>query len=335
MLELEPVCPRCRGPLEQEATGHRCGACGTGYPVVAGIPDLRVLPDPYIGLEEDRAKARRLAAVAEESTFAELVDHYYTITPEVPAELAARYREHHLAGPVRGGGVLERLEIYGLGDLTAPGGLVLDLGCGSGGFLRAAAGAGLQPVGVDAALRWLVVARRGLEEAGRPGVPLFAASAEALPFPPAAFDLVVAEGLLEHTPRPGRVLSEARRVMVPGGGFAARTVNRFAPAPDPHMGLWLLGFLPRRAMGPYVRWRRGVPYRHVFLRSRRELTRLLRRGGLRGWKLRRPAITAGDVAHQPPRNRRLLILYDRLGRWLPPLRPLLARFGPYLDVAGR
>lgn len=335
MVEGLLVCPRCRRAVTGGGDAYRCAPCGAAYPVVAGIPDFRVAPDPYIGLEEDRAKARGLADAARTLGFAELVEHYYEVTPEVPRELAARYRAHHLAGADRGRGLAERLRSYGLGEAVGPGGKILDLGCGTGGFLRAAAAAGALPVGVDVALRWLVIARRGLEEAGRGDVLLLCACAEALPLSGAVFDLVAAENLLEHAREPGRVLSEARRVLRPGGAFAARAVNRYAPGPEPHVGVWFLGFLPRRAMDRWVRLRRGIPYRHVRLPSLRELRRLVSAGGHRGWRVRRPLLVAADLAHQSSGRRRLLAFYARLGELLPPLRPLLARFGPYLDVVGR
>jgi hypothetical protein len=57
---LGVVCPRCRGELATQADAFDCQRCGVHYPVVLGIADFRLEADPWIGLEDDREKARRL-----------------------------------------------------------------------------------------------------------------------------------------------------------------------------------------------------------------------------------------------------------------------------------
>lgn len=53
------------------------------------------------------------------------------------------------------------------------------------------------------------------------------ASAEALPFPASAFDIVSANMVMEHVAEPAEVLGELRRVLRPGGVFIFHTPNRF------------------------------------------------------------------------------------------------------------
>ncbi len=323
---VEYVCPRCRSALERHEARYLCEACNSVYPIIAGIPDFRVYPDPYIDLEADRAKGLHLDS--QPLSFADLVRYYYSITPEVPPDLAQHYTTHHLAGVTRGHAILARLAHYGL-DLGAH---TLDLGCGTGGFLVAAAGQPL--IGVDIAFRWLIVGRRRLREQGI-DVPLVCACADYLPFPDHTFSLVVAEHVLEHIADAGRVMGAIKRVSLPDGAFLARTVNRFALAPEPHVGVWGVGFLPRSAMSKYVQRVKGIPYEHIYLRGEAGWRRLLRESQFTRFDVRYPYLQDIDYQHQSPLIRRLFGLYARMANSVPPLRPFLTQFGPYLDMVVR
>jgi 2-polyprenyl-6-hydroxyphenyl methylase/3-demethylubiquinone-9 3-methyltransferase len=94
-----------------------------------------------------------------------------------------------------------------------PGERVLDLGCGSGRFLRAIADAGAQPVGVEIADAALERARRNA-----PGVELHRAEPDGdLPLPDGSVALVWCSEVLEHVADTARFLGEVRRVLEPGG----------------------------------------------------------------------------------------------------------------------
>ena len=69
---------------------------------------------------------------------------------------------------------------------------------------------------MDIAFRWLIVARKRLEEAGV-SVPLVCACAEALPFRDGTFDTVVASLVFCSVPEPARGLAEVKRVLRAGG----------------------------------------------------------------------------------------------------------------------
>ena len=89
---------------------------------------------------------------------------------------------------------------------------VLDVGCGSGGLLAyLRQHHPIQPVGVDLFPGTLPnCVRRGVRLVG-------AADATALPFPDGAFDLVVAQDVVEHIEDDLAALREIRRACAPGG----------------------------------------------------------------------------------------------------------------------
>ena len=98
---------------------------------------------------------------------------------------------------------------------------VLDVGCGSGVVTRDVArrvGPAGHTVGVDQSPQFLVVARELAEAAGLGGrVEFCEGSAQSLPFPDGAFDVVVAVTALSHTPGGESAIAEMARVVCPGG----------------------------------------------------------------------------------------------------------------------
>lgn len=331
MIEQIYCCPRCKGGLEQWRERYECAYCDAVYPIIVGIPDFRVYSDPYIDVEADRAKGRYLAAEAERRDFAGLVAHYYSITPEVLPHQAERFTAHHLAGVWRGSGIVSRLEALGPADTLAAGSNVLDLGCGTAGFLAAVADTGSELTGIDIAFRWLVVGRHRLCELGVKAS-LVCACADYLPFPNDNFDLIVAENLLEHVPDAEGALAELERVRRPGSQVMGRTVNRFSLAPEPHVGVFGVGFLPRRFMNAYVRRMRGLAYEHIHLLSYFELRRVLQDIGQGDLQVQRAKLIPSDYLHHPPQRRRLFDWYVTVDAGFSPARAIFTVFGPFLDI---
>ncbi len=316
------ACPACRADLAAGDGGHRCAPCGREYPTVAGIPDFRLAPDPWISIEDDRAKALRLAEVTRHLPFDDAVRAYWAMTPTTPASQAARFTTHVLDAEAR-----SRAWLDAIGTDAAGTGPWLDLGCGTGDLLAAADGRGVAVVGADIALRWLVVARR------RPSLAhasLVCCGAEALPLRPATFTRVFSLGMLEHAGDAAGALREARRVLAPGGVLRLRTVNRFSLLREPHVGVWGVGFLPRRWADRYVRALSGRRYQFHRPLSRRELARGLTRAGFV-----RPAVGAAaplpaETARLAPAARAGAALLARLARG--PLAAPLGWVAPLLEA---
>ncbi len=268
-------CPLCKGAVSDVGHGFVCGACKREYPEIAGIVDFRICEDPYIDIPADRAKALRIADKADGLTFEELVAFYYSITPEVPDDLGRHYLNHHVAGVKRGEGILNRMRSYHLSKQAVPGVDLLDLGCGTGGFLAAASAQGASCVGADIALRWLVIARSRFRDLNCRDIMLVCACADHLPFVAKSFDVILAENLIEHCSDTTKVLAEVKRITRDSGAFLARTINRYAMGPEPHVGVWGVGYLPRPLMNGYVKFVKGIPYEHIHLESFGSLNRAI------------------------------------------------------------
>ena len=331
---IELVCPRCRGALAGDlgSDALECRGCPTTFPVVCGIPDLRTMPDPYIAFGPDRDKARAIAAAADDRTLEELIAWYYANTDVVPPKDAALYTRGLLTAGARSRQTVASWSDV-LRDLGAPrGGALLDLGCGTAPLAAAAAGSFGPVIGVDIALRWLVVARKRLDEAGR-DVPLVCACAEALPFREGAFDLVAMESVIETVRDQDHAAGEIHRTLRPGGTWCLSMPNRFSLGPDPHTGLPAGSYLPGPAVAWYVRRKGGIPpYRRLL--SAGGLRRLARRHGFTDGRVFLPDIAPEQRAAVSGFLRTAIDLY-RAARRTPGARRALIAIGPLLHAAFR
>ncbi|MBA2449727.1 MAG: methyltransferase domain-containing protein [Chloroflexi bacterium] len=328
-------CPRCKGPVERRAepAAYRCSACARIYPIRLGIPDFRVWPDRHLAVEDDWARAMRVLRATGSGGFRAMLEHYWRLSPDTPAALASRFVRYALVGVARGRTRLGRVaEVRGAP--LGPADVVLDLGCGTGGLVVAGAEQAGAVVGVDIAARWLIVARRQLEEAGVRNAMLVCACAEQLPFADGTFDVVVASDVLEHSQAQARLLGEIRRALRPAGLLLLVTQNRWSLLGEPHARVWGVGFLPRRWMNRYVRLVRGVPYRLIRLVSPPELDRLLRGAGLRISRRLLSRVASAELEGLAAGEWRLALLYRFLSR-IPALRLPLLLLGPAIEVAAR
>ena len=112
-------------------------------------------------------------------------------------------------------------------------------------------------VATDLTPRMLAAAEEHLRQAGASNVSFRLADAEALPFPDADFDLITCRIAPHHFQHPVRFVSEAARVLRPGGLFVLD--DNMAPE-DPELEAFMNGFERQRdpshvAAHPISRWR--------------------------------------------------------------------------------
>jgi len=326
---LSYVCPRCRGHLQTKVEAYTCAACAVAYPIILGIPDFRVLADPWISIADDREKALRLAQRSTDFDFAATVREYWSMTSSTPRHLAARYTAHVLTAEER---VSEWLHAVEPNEVPGSDAVWLDIGCGTGDLIAAAAQRRQRVVGIDIALRWLVVARKRLEQLGIDSV-LVCADGEHLPFSDAAFTRVFSLGTIEHCQRADIVIAEARRVCSSRGIVRVRTVNRYSVLPEPHVGVWGVGFIPRAWADRYVHWRSGQRYLHHRPLSPRELGRALRAAKLGDVEVQPARLLAQERERIPRRLRWTARAYDHV-RTLPFGGAALAWLSPLLEARG-
>ncbi len=194
------ACPVCRGGLalndvqardDQEVlTGLlRCEACGRGYPVAGGIPDLRS-PD---GREREQRIGRTYGYVWSRSRQAG--------GRTVPSRLHIERVRETAAG----------LEIQGP--------WALEIGCGPGRDIAALAAEypGIQWIGMDIHAAWPELAALARQ---RSNLHFVRGSALAAPFPAQRFGFAYSYGVLHHTPDPEQGFRELVRVLAPGRAFA-------------------------------------------------------------------------------------------------------------------
>jgi ubiquinone/menaquinone biosynthesis methyltransferase len=97
---------------------------------------------------------------------------------------------------------------------------VLDLACGTGDLVFAAADEARVAVGLDITHRMLQLAR------SKRGAPLVTGDMLALPFPDGAFSVITTGYGLRNVPDLSAAIAEIRRVLVPGGRLLSLDFNR-------------------------------------------------------------------------------------------------------------
>lgn len=292
-MGLNWVCPKCRGALHHEAERVTCDGCGTAFPVVAEIPDLRCDAPAWIDFETDRRRAlaldRAIAGQGLEAALEAVFRDSRGLEPEKAAYRARQVISGAEKCEAQLGGWLSEV-------LREP---CLEIGTGPGQFVVAGARRGVTIRGIDVSLEWLVVAKHWVRQAG--GEPVLAAAlAERLPLGAGSIGSVVALDVLEHVGDQAALFREVARVLVDGGRFGMVTPNRFSLAPEPHVGVWGVGYIPVRLQARWV----GLFSRHSY-----KFTRLLSVGEVR--RLVRATVGADPAVTFPPIAEEEIALFGR------------------------
>jgi asparagine synthase (glutamine-hydrolysing) len=261
-----------------------CEACG------GALRDSALI---YEGRRYRRCAACRARRLASVPSAVEMQREYEVRYPRrfPPARLdRARAEMMHV--------LLERL-----GRVRAPARL-LDIGCGGGHFMAAAAERGWRPLGADLSREACATAH------GLTALPVVQADAAALPFRSGTLDAVALVSVLDHTTQPLAAVREAARVLRPGGVLLMRVPNGGFHAGWVHV----LGRL-----GPVVRWRAwdAYPVLRVFAFGPRALRRIVERAGFEVLDICNSSLAspASPPAHAPG---------ARAGAVTPPSRSIAA-----------
>jgi len=327
MQPIALVCPICRGALEQRPDSYFCALDQRIYPVTFGIPDLHAFSSSNLASKVEYAKATRLIAEYPRRTSTELMELYYSISPEIPARLAKKYIVHNSTGVVRAKSALAEVQRHSRSYSTDA---FLEIGCGTGEFLVAATQVFDQVVGLDIEMCWLVIAKKQLEEAGRAAT-LACACAEHLPLSDSSFQLAVARDVIEHVEAPTELLREAYRVLRRNGTLFLSTPNRWSLALEPHVKVWGVGFLPKAWRSPYVRLVRKIPYESINTLSYFDVRRLLADTSFEQRRVLLPSLPSEHTARLSAWERRVVSIYHALkGLW--PVSWLVYLFGPLFHI---
>jgi ubiquinone/menaquinone biosynthesis C-methylase UbiE len=331
MATIDPIwrCPRCRGELHEHGQKLTCRGCSTEYPIVAGIPDLRIPGPSWIDHDEDRILAERLVEETRGATARQMVRHVYGWRTERDAAWMELRTDQVMAGIPR----MTREIREWLDACTAQPGGFLEVGCGNGQLLAAAALQGRTGYGIDVRLVWLVVAKRLIEEAG--GTPrLAAAMAEALPLADESMHGLVSLDVIEHVGDVPAYLREIDRVAAPGSLSAFATPNRYSLTAEPHVYIWGVGWVPRRWQKAYVKMRKGISYEYTQLLSVPEAGRLFRRHTQMRPRFIIPQVPPEEIARYKTLRKWVAGAYNSFAG-IGLFKPIFSFIGPFFRIVAQ
>ncbi len=317
------VCPVCKGKLDTHDDAVVCETCKREYPIIHGIIDLRHPASPLLSVEET------MLANFPHASFEELLALLLKdadLSAEIINDTLHYYQKQLDRAEKMTGMFLKKLGE----DFADPGlNLALDLGCGSGAGVYALTQRFQRVVGIDTSMAQLLLAQKTLERLPSGNFILIRADANNLPFKNESMDYVQAINVLEHIMGEKQIILEISRCLNQQGGFAADSRNRFDIfTPEPHTGIRFLGFLPRRHIPRFVRWRTDAQYEQTWLLSHHDLSQLMRDNFRGDFKILFPDVSAYGS------SQKISDLVRKLAQ-TPILRGLVLRLFPSHIVIGQ
>jgi 2-polyprenyl-3-methyl-5-hydroxy-6-metoxy-1,4-benzoquinol methylase len=278
-------CPACSQTGSLDSKRWMCQRCERPYPRYGDVIDFRVAPArtdlSFAHLETKRKEDERIAralALSQAGSLADMVANYFSEFPTLDFIQEIEGETLLAADQVARGCLLQMEQEIPFERLCSRDpSAFLEVGCGSAGLTRSLSPRFTTVVAMDADLDRMVVAQKACREYGIQNAILVCAFGEQMPFALGSFDLISAMQVLEHVTSQEHFLQGIHSVLRPSGYLHLTTPNRFSLGAEPHVRLWGLGFLPRRWMSAYVRFRIGLPYEGKHNLSYWELKRLLGR----------------------------------------------------------
>ena len=193
----------------------------------------------------------------------------------VPDDLTSLYAEGYYTGQAdfayedernqeEANSIVWKARLRTIGKSNPPPGDFLDVGCSFGGFVAAASEAGYKARGLD-------LSEFSVSEGRKRGRDLIAGPVEPSVFSPESFDVLTLIEVMEHLPDPSLAAQSLFSWLKPGGLAVIQTAN-------------FDGLQARSEGSSYHYYLPG----HLVYYSARNLQRLLRMAGFRGFKLHRP-----------------------------------------------
>jgi 2-polyprenyl-3-methyl-5-hydroxy-6-metoxy-1,4-benzoquinol methylase len=162
---------------------------------------------------------------------------------------------------------------------------LLDIGCDTGVFLRAASEEfGVVPTGIDVSARAVEAARQG-------GIEAYQILLEEAPDRLSAFPLVTAIDVIEHVPNPGAFLRQVQSRLAPSGVLYIETPNIRSAVYA--LGRGLSHVIDGSSSGMIQRL---FPPQHVQYFTPRSLSRLAREAGLEVVQVDTRVLPLSDIA---------------------------------------
>ena len=197
-------CPKCEADLELRHEGLACSGCGQTFEVVDGIP-LLFQPNEW---SEDRADATATVRSFYEETPFPNYEEFDDVS-----SLLEKARRGHFA----------KL----LDDQVPPGALVLECGCGTGQLGIFLSIANRTVFATDMSVSSLRLGQEFKERNQLRNVRFLQMNLFRPAVRPDSFDLVVANGVLHHTPDPQGAFESISRLVKPGGYVMVGLYHRY------------------------------------------------------------------------------------------------------------